>query len=188
MKILFLLVICIGELLLMAYIVEPSKPLSRKDIIRSEAERQAITYLEEKYGFVLCGAGGGNTDEGIWLIATSFFYQHDPIVKQEARKLAVDCVDEFLNIINASEELRPYLRDVPFTPKNVAIRIFLLDTDGRKGYHPFIDSISAVEGRILYLTQDTNDEYNSKMELMETYEQAVEILRKEHQNLDSKDI
>jgi hypothetical protein len=59
MKILFLFVIYIGGLFLMACIMEPNQPLSRKDIIRSKAERQAITYLEEKYGFVLCGADGG---------------------------------------------------------------------------------------------------------------------------------
>jgi hypothetical protein len=186
MKILFLFVMCIGGLFLMAYIMEPNQP-SRKDVIKGEVVEKATTYLGEKYGFVLCGAGGGTNDEGIWLIATSFFYQHDPIVKQEARKLVVDCVDEFLNIINASEELRPYLRDVPFTPKNVAIRIFLYDVDGKEIYEPFIGGVSAVEDRIMYLIHEPNQEYGYKT-VIESYEQAVEILRKEHQNLDSKDI
>jgi hypothetical protein len=188
MKTLFLLIICISGLFLTAYIIEPSQPLSRGDIIRSEAERQAISYLEEKYGLVLCGAGGGNTDEGIWLIAASFFYQHDPISEQQARKLTVDCIDKFLSVINASEELRPYLRDVPFTAKNIAIRIVLTDLNGKRVHYPYIESISAVEDEIMYLTRDPNQKYGYKTEVIESYDQAVEILRKEHQNLDSKDI
>jgi hypothetical protein len=187
MKILFWFIICISGLVLMTYIIEPSQP-SRENAIRGEVVGKATNFLKEKYGFVLCGAGGGTNDEGIWLIASSFYYQHDPISEQQARKLTVNCVDDFLSIINASEDLRPYLRDVPFTAKNLSIIIILTDLDGKRVHYPYIETISAAENELTYSTRDPNQRYGYKTEVIETYEQAVEILKKESLSYDNKDI
>ena len=51
--------------------------------------------------------GLGGMDK-VWLMSLSFDRYGDPINEQEARKLIISCVDDFLEAVNKDEQLRPY--------------------------------------------------------------------------------
>src|ERR1700733_3341819 len=93
--------------------------------------------LGKKYGMSMCGIGGGIEDK-IWLM--SFAYQRfgSPLSEMEARKLIVAVVDDFLIELNNNKKMEPYLRDIPFTSKNVDIGIFNYTPTHHDYYHPYI--------------------------------------------------
>jgi hypothetical protein len=85
--------------------------------------------LAKKYGMSTSGAGGAAREDGIWLMSIAFDRHGDPICEAEARKLIISCVNDFLEAVNKDETLKPFLKNYPFTAKNLELRIFNYDKD-----------------------------------------------------------
>jgi hypothetical protein len=126
--------------------------------------------LSKKHQMDLIGIGGGMI-KTVNLICLSFQIDH-PLERGEARYLVVDCVEELLNAINNNEEVRPYLKNYPFTTKNVQIAIFSINPDRSDVYDPYITVASINESdKIYYRTSDSiTNRY--KHEYTEPYEEA----------------
>ena len=110
--------------------------------------------LEKKYEMYSLGVGGGATPEGIWLMSISFNRYGKPITETEARKLIISCVDDFLDSINNNDELRPFLKEYPFTSKNLDITIFNFNNNDFLYLFPLIAVVNNSRGKIGYFTED----------------------------------
>ena len=102
-----------------------------------------------------------------------------PLDKAEARRLIVDCVEEYIAAINASKQIRPFLQNYPVTAANIDIAIFSYNADRRTTYDPYIGTVSCRKGMIYYYTEDKDNEFRYKSETEETYDEALAIIKKE---------
>ena len=85
---------------------------------------------------------------------------------------------EYLEAVNQDEILRPHLRDYPFTMKNVNIKIFNFDEQGNCVYYPSVFIVGANQGEIDYFTKEESREFGYKTVKHETFDEAVELLKK----------
>ncbi len=80
--------------------------------------------------------------------------------KEEARRLLLICAQEFMDDINSNEELRPYLKEYPFTFANVGIRFYLRDSNGRDLYHHDICVAACTSDGLYFSAKDPEVKYN----------------------------
>jgi hypothetical protein len=103
-----------------------------------------------------------------------------PLNRDESRRILIDASEELLKTVNENTILRPYLRDFPFTTKNIEVVVFSSDSDGTKVYDPFITASSVFESdEIVFLTADPQQTYGYKNEYMEDYQEALEIVKQQ---------
>jgi uncharacterized protein YqgQ len=142
--------------------------------------------LGKKYGMSPCGLGGGAREDGIRLMCLRFERYGDPLTEEAARRLIINCVGDFLQFTNNDGQLRPFLKDYPFTAKNLSLAIFNYDQNQVLHYFPYIAIVTNSEGKIGFLTKIASAEYGYHTEKYETYDEAVAIVKKEHETNDSK--
>jgi hypothetical protein len=136
--------------------------------------------LTERYPMQVIGVSGGmmNTVNTIGL----HFQIRGPITKERLREMLVDSVEEFLTSINANEEIRPFLKNYPFTEKEIDIVIFIVDGLGIHVYDPDPAVAAAAHGKICYYTEDKNNEFGYKQKIKEDYQTALQIVRESKQH------
>ncbi len=106
-----------------------------------------------------------------------------PFDIKEARRLIIDCMDEYLTAINQSEKtLGPYVTHFPFSNKDIEIGIFFSDNEGGTVYDPDISVVSAYDGILYYRTNAPEHRYRYKMKYDETYLEAKEKLKIEEES------
>lgn len=101
------------------------------------------------------------------------------IDQAEARRLIVDCVEEYLALINTSKNIRPYLQNFPATSKNINITIYNLNPDHSPIFDPLVSVVSCARGVIVYRTKDSENKNGYKSIIEEPYGEALEIVRHE---------
>jgi hypothetical protein len=102
----------------------------------------------------------------------------EPLNRERARKIIVDCIDEYVSAINNAEPLlAQYLSHFPFSSKDIEITIYCADERGGDIYDPALVGIDVWDGRIFYRTKNPKGQYGYKSEYEETYEEAKEILK-----------
>ena len=131
--------------------------------------------LSKRYNMAVVGVGGGMI-ERVNVVGLCFQIL-GPLSKERLREIVVDCVEEFLASINANEPLRPFLKNYPFTSKEIRIEIFVVDANRRHVYFPEIMIAAQYEDEIVYRTIDKENELNYKSSEFEDYETALEIVR-----------
>src|SRR5262249_6511208 len=112
--------------------------------------------LGKKYGMSFSGVGGG-TDHGIWFITVCFQHYDSFFTEERARKLIIDCLQEFLEIANKDEALRPFLKVYPLKPENINMNIFNYTNDHNFIFYPYICTVSTSDGEIGLFTKDSSD-------------------------------
>jgi len=108
------------------------------------------------------------------MMMIGFNYYHVVDVNA-ARRLLVDSVEEYLSAINASEEVRPYLHEYPFTAQNVEIDIYFYGPDRHKVPAGEIMIAAAKRGKLTYYI-DVPEKYDLKAIYEETYEDALKAV------------
>ena len=93
---------------------------------------------------------------------------------EEARKLILTCVQEFLNEANSNEDFRPLMKVYPFTEKNISIIVIFYDEEGRDIHYPYISSIIKRATAIDYTSMGPTVYDPYAQEITETYEEALE--------------
>lgn len=151
----------------------PADYVVRADKITANVEAKLV----KRYSMRVVGRTGGMIDY-VNVLGLSFQI-HGPLTKDKLREILVDCVEEFLSQINSDEKLRPFLKNYPFTPKEINIAIFVVDDTGRKIYDPSITVASAYHGKIWYDTVDINDNFGYKSSTEEDYKTARKIVQTE---------
>ena len=165
------------------HIITPKElnEMKRADIIADRLTDNFSKKMYENKGLVTIGTGGGGPGK-LRMLAVDFeCYQEMNI--SHARKLLLECVDGFLVEINKNPELKPFLREFPFTFKNVCIDIVFVKKDDRIFVdHPSIAATGIKEGRIDYTTY-VNERLITIKE--ETYEEALKIVEQESKSSDA---
>lgn len=154
---------------------------SAEDQASDKIITQVADHLEREYGMHLSALGGG-ADKGIWLI-TAHLHIYRALDQTEARYLIVKAVEKFLEEVNNSEDIRPYLKNYPFKPEN--LRIFIISFKSIKrerSLHPYIGGVYQDGGDVTYLTLDPEDVYKFKDRIEEPYTEAFKIIQ-EQENL-----
>ena len=129
--------------------------------------------LKQEKGLILIGTGGGMMND-IKMMMMGFNY-YKVIDMDEARKLLIYCVEEYLNAINSDEKVRPYLHNYPFTAENIEIKIFFYKPDGSNVAPNEISVATANEGRMAYSIDDP-EKHTLKRIHRESYEEALKIV------------
>ena len=161
--------------LILSFSFFKSKPRDYADIAR-EIRTQIGKKLAKKHQMDLIGVGGGMMGS-VYMIGLTFQIHH-PMDRDEARARIVDCVEELLAAVNSNEEIRPFLKDYPFTTKNVKLAIFINYPDGREVFDPQIGIVSVDQrDSITYRTKEPNKS-SYKHRYHEPYSEALTMLRK----------
>ena len=127
--------------------------------------------LEQEHGLILVGIGGQMMHD-IQMMSMSFFLYHE-VSLEEARKLIVYSVEEYLSNINSNEKIRPYLHEYPFTAKNVEVWLWLYDIDHFNLPKGTIHHVLAENETISYFIKG---EKRRKTLHEESYEQAKSLV------------
>ncbi|MEI8124351.1 MAG: hypothetical protein WCG42_01190 [Parachlamydiaceae bacterium] len=153
----------------------PSKYVIMAHQIRTDVAEK----LSKRYNMRVIGVRGGMAGS-VNVIGLSFQIL-GPLSKEKLREILVDCVEEFLASINANEQIRPFLKNYPFTEKEIDITIFVVDASGRNVYDPDVLVATAFIGKIWYNTEDKDNEFKYKQEMEEDYQTALKIVRETKQ-------
>jgi hypothetical protein len=132
---------------------------------------QTAKKLGKEAGLKLIGTGSGMM-YNVRMLAMAFRYSKE-IDIDEGRELLMKAVSEYLSAINSNEEIRPYLINYPFLPKNIQIRIFLSDSKGREIPLGQLAVIGSIDGVFEYLIEDPKTTC-LKTIYEETYEEALQ--------------
>lgn len=147
-------------------------------------EREGKT-LGKKYNMRLSSVGGGGGIDRIWLMSLSFDRDGAPLTEEEARRLIISVVNDYIDAVNSDELLRAHLRDYPFSPKNIELTIYNSDKEGNWVYYPFIIIVNSREGKVGYFTKEESKKFGYKTKKHESWDEAVTILKKEKEQKSS---
>jgi hypothetical protein len=104
--------------------------------------------LKKEKNLIPVGSGGGMMDD-VKAMMLAFNYYNEVSI-EEARKLLIDCVEEFLAAVNSNEQIRPFLHNYPFTAENIEIAIYFSTKSGAPVSSNNICVASSWNGNISY--------------------------------------
>ena len=159
--------------------------LSQEDKMLYAFVAKAGDTIGKKYQMSRFSIGGG-IENGIWLMSLDFQRYGSRLNEQKARQLIIKCLNDFLELVNNDLELRPYLKVYPFKAQNIDLGIFNYNKDKTNVFYPYINVISAKEGKLSYFTKEESNDKKFKTEKYETYDEAVAILEKKAKASESK--
>lgn len=148
--------------------------LSEKQIQARQVIKEAMIQLKKDKELYPFGTAACMLNQ-IKLLGLSFHY-YKPVDIDIARELLAYSTTLFMNIINESESIRPYLQNYPFRPENIEITIYLLNPDGSK---PALDELLVVEmigGKLKYLIKNLETQRFTTV-YQETFEEATAKLQ-----------
>jgi hypothetical protein len=106
-----------------------------------------------------------------------YFKVYRKLTKEEAREIVLECTQEFLNDINGNEDLRPYLKEYPFTFSNVEIALYIENSDRTDIFHPDICIAACTPKGVEFITDDPEKKHTFKEIILESHEEALELLK-----------
>lgn len=143
--------------------------------IADEITNDVAKTLCQKYSMRVVGIKGGMA--GAVNVVGLHFQIQGPLTQERLREILIDSEEKFLTAINTNEEIRPYLKQFPFTTNELEIVIFVVDSQGREIFHPSINVVSVYSGKVVYHTLDQDDPYQYKTEIIEKYEDDLAIVK-----------
>ena len=125
-------------LIYLLFLMEPAiseeKDYSKEEdalMIRSVNEIVSLLKREMKEQFELkCIGSGGSMPYDIQELDVDFLYCHQVSI-EESRELEIRATERFVEIINAHETIRPYLRDYPWDHNRARIKIAFRNERGQ---------------------------------------------------------
>ena len=155
---------------------EEYPPSKGEQLVNSTLAKTA-KIIKEKYNLKPCGMGaampGGPIQE-----VTLCFDTKSPYTKEQLRELLVKSAQELLNQVNENNDIQEFLKERPFTIKNVEILIYNNDRNGLEIFDPEISISRFSQGKLIYRTTDENDIFKYKNQFEETYEEALKAISK----------
>jgi hypothetical protein len=149
-------------------------PSKGEQLINSTLAK-AAKIIQEKYNIRPSGVGvampGGPIQE-----VTLCFDTKCPNTKEQLRQLLLKTAQELLDQINNNKELQEFIKEPPFTIKNVQIIIYNHDENGGTLYDPQILTAQISQTTLTYRTIESQDNFKLKNEFIETYENALKMI------------
>jgi hypothetical protein len=154
---------------------KPEYHLSREEQLVNRILAKTAKIIKDKYNLNPCGEGaampGGSVQE-----LTLCFTTKCPYTKEKLRELIIKIAQELLTQVNKNKEIKKFIKNPPFTIKNIQIIIYNHDRNGRSLRDPEISNAQILEGILNYSTIDPEDSFKYKNEYEESYEEALKAL------------
>ena len=97
----------------------------------------------------------------------------------KASKILVNAARTYLGIINANKELKPFLVEHPFGPKNIYFAVYVAYPGKNDVEIDKLTTVSIIKGKIIYNIRKT--QFAHEIIHKETFEEAERIVEKEQQ-------
>lgn len=131
-----------------------------------------------KEGLHACVFGGAHKDKKNSIIILDF--DIDEVLKNDrGRALLVNLVNNFLDFINNTETIQPYLIDHPFTYKNIEFGILGIECDLAEAEDDYIQIVSLIKGDICYIIRNQENPFMLKIIKEEPFEEAERIVQEQ---------
>lgn len=114
------------------------------------------------------------------------FQIFEPLSKDEARIILLDSVRIFIENVNNSNKLKPYLKKNPYSIEEVGIVIYIRGKNNEDLVHPRISIASLTRGELRFSTNDPENLMKFKERTKETYEEALAHVEKARQLSENK--
>ena len=128
--------------------IEESPRSPSKISLANEVRNITLVQLKKEKELYPFGVGAAMMDQ-IKILGVDFRYYKDIDINQ-ARELLMTAGTLFLNTINAKEQIRPFLQNDPFQPRNIEIRIFLIKPNGSEPEPETLTVAAMVNGILDY--------------------------------------
>jgi hypothetical protein len=141
----------------------------------AEITRACSKQIKKEFGLE-CEGNGGCMPYDVEEISIGFAACQRATVEQ-ARELEVKITERFVQMINAHEKIKPFLRETPFPSYRTRVGISFYQRNNT----PYIDGsiayVSQVNGRIYYRAENPDNPYVYKQIKNEPYEEALKIVQ-----------
>ncbi len=157
----------------------PPAPARRRKIVRQDSSyvneviREFRKVAVNEYGVCSVGSGAGMPNDVESISVSLSVYKRGVI--EEGRELIVKLTEKFVDIINNHENLRPYLREYPFTHLRAQVSLGYCDSNGMEYQDGSIAHVVSGGNRIAYSISEPNS-YRYTNVAREPYATAVEIV------------
>ena len=130
--------------------------------------------VKKQWGLYLAGSGGSMMYD-VKAVALDYDCIAN-VTLEEARKLYVDLVEGFVDLVNKDEPVRRYLHNYPFTLSNFVCSITFLNKNHHFNDNNQVTYVSCVNERIHYRGYDPVEDRLYDI-YAEPYEEAVRLVR-----------
>jgi len=152
-------------------------PSKGEQLVNSTLAKTA-KIIKGQYPLHPCGSGASMPGGPIRKLALCFDTKY-PLTKEQLRELLIKTGNELVIQVNENQEIQPFLKEPPFTIKNVQIIIYNHDKEGKRLYDPQIATAQIYQGTFTFRTVDPEDTFKYKSESTETYEEALKLYKNE---------
>jgi hypothetical protein len=142
--------------------------------VSNEFIQSFINEMDLKYG-LYCTGQGGQANEKIEKIALTLETQRRATI-EEAREIYINSLERCYELINADQQIRPYLISFPFPKENLDISISFSPEGSRFYSDGTITQVFEAKGKILYFVKSIFDECLNK-NFAEPYEEALQTVK-----------
>lgn len=149
-----------------------SQSISKKVQIANKVREKTAEKLHREIDLVPMGFGGQMMDQ-IKMMKLVFQYRH-PISLDQGREILLHATNEFLNQINSTQSILPFLYEQPFQSKNIVVTIVITNSDGSKVHPGSLCMLVCEDGYLQYETHDLNSDKLTTI-YKESYEEALKI-------------
>ena len=150
---------------------------SKGEQLVNSISAETAKIIEKKYNIRPCGVGaampGGPIQELTLCFNTKFMY-----TKEKLRELLIMSAQEFLRQVNENNDIQKFLKERPFTTRNIQIIIYNHDKDGREVFYPNISGAQIAQNVLTFRTVEESDTFSFKDQFQESYEEALNALSK----------
>lgn len=148
----------------------------RNENFISDIQTNTAKMIQKKYNIQPCGAGVSMPGGPVKTI-TLCFDTRRPLSRNHLREVLVASGEMLLSNILINDEIQSFLKDKPFTMKNIGIIIYNNDSNGGDVFCPEISVARLSEGVLVYRTTDVNNPLSYNNNYKETYEEALKLLQ-----------
>ena len=152
-------------------------PLPKEEQLVNQILADAAKIIRDKCCLHPSGAGAAMPEGPIRKLVLTFDTKK-PHTKEELRKLLIETAHVLLNQVTQNEEVQQFIYEKPFTIKNVQITIFNRQKNGLNVLDPGVSNVQIMRGVLNYSSIDQEDRFKYKNKHEESYEEAMEILKK----------
>ncbi len=144
----------------------------------NQLTKTILPVLQEEFNLFCDGTGGSMHSNIVSSIYLSFYTDRRASV-EEAKELLVRATEKFLEVINANENIRPYLAEFPFPPSRVNLSIsFNIDNKCEYYADGTISRVSQFHNTIYYdIEEPLRSPKNHDPFLTEPYPDALKIVQ-----------
>jgi hypothetical protein len=146
-----------------------------EQIVNSILSSTAKT-IHNKYSLIPCGEGAAMPGGPIQELTLCFDTKHTH-TKEQLRKLLINITKELVEKVNENKEIQEFLKEPPFTIKNVEIVIYNHDQNGRSVCDPDVSVAEISQTKLIYRSIDPQDSFKYKNRFEESYEEALKLIR-----------